>query len=258
VQRLRLRVEYDGTDFSGWQSNPGRRTVQGVLSEAVSQMTGAPQRVQGASRTDAGVHARGQVATFTSERDIPADGFRKGLNALLPPDVAVPACDVVPADFDPRRWAVGKHYRYRIWNRPSRSPLAARTAWYRRGPLDVDLLADAVPALLGEHDFSAFRSAQCSAATPVRTVEAIDVTRTPDGFVDFDVRGNAFLHHMVRNLVGTLVEVGQGKRPPGDLARVLGSRDRTQAGPTAPAQGLCLMSIAYLPGPVPPPRRGSR
>ncbi len=255
MPRYRLIVEYDGTDFSGWQANPGRRTVQGVLSEAVSEMAGAGIRVQGASRTDAGVHARGQVATFSTDVAIPADGVRKGLNGLLPPDVAIPACDVVPEAFDPRRWAVGKHYRYRFWNRPSRSPLAARTSWYRRGPIDLELLRAAVPALLGEHDFSAFRSARCSAPSAVRHVEAIDAAHTPDGFSELDVRGNAFLHHMVRNIAGTLVEVGQGRRPPEDVGRVLRSRDRTLAGPTAPAQGLCLMSVTYLPGPVPPPRR---
>ena len=245
MPRFKLLVEYDGTEFHGWQSNPGVRTVQGVLSHFVSEMLGKAVRVQGASRTDRGVHALGQCGSFSADTPIPPDGFRKGLNGLLPPDVAIAACAVVPEAFDPRRSAAGKHYRYRVWNRHSRSPLADRTSWHRRGRLDLDRIAAAVPHLLGERDFSAFRSAHCTASHPVRRVDSIDAVRAGDGFVDFDVRGNAFLHHMVRTLAGTLVEVGQARREPEDVARVLASRDRREAGPTAPAQGLFLVSIRY-------------
>lgn len=244
MSRYRLTLEYDGTDFHGWQSNPGVRTVQGVLSETLAAIVGGPVRLGGASRTDAGVHALGQCAAFSADVSIPADGVRKGLNGLMPDDLAVVACAEVDEAFCPRRSALGKHYRYRVWNRPSRSPLAARTSWHRRGPLDLEAIRAAVPHLLGEHDFSAFRSAHCSAPSPVRRVDGIEVSAS-GGFVDLEVRGNAFLQHMVRNLVGTLVEVGQARRLPEDVARVLASRDRREAGPTAPPQGLCLVSVSY-------------
>lgn len=243
-----LIIEYDGTEFHGWQSNPGVRTVQSTVADAIASMLGRPVKLSGASRTDAGVHALGQTACFSADTSIPAQGFRKGLNTALADDVAIRHCEQVGDDFDPRRMAVGKHYRYLIYNLRSRSPLNARSSWHRRGSLDVSAMRSAVPALLGEHDFSAFRSAHCSAPSPVRTLTRIEVERVSGGLVQLDVYGNAFLQHMVRNLAGTFMEVGQARRPPEDMARLLASRDRTQAGPTAPACGLTLMSVFYPDG----------
>ena len=160
MRHLRLTVEYDGTDFAGWQRQaPEHRTVQAVLEDALARMTGAKTILRGAGRTDAGVHARAQVAGFQTESTIPLAGIERGLNAALPADVAIVAVDEVAAEFDARRSARGKHYVYRLWNRAARSPLHARTSWHVLRPLDVEVMRRAAAALLGEHDFSAFRAA---------------------------------------------------------------------------------------------------
>lgn len=243
---FRLILEYDGTDFQGWQRNPGCRTVQGTVMEAVAEMARDPAVVvQGASRTDSGVHARGQVGVFTVDtQNISADAWRKGLNALLPRDVAVVASEQVSADWDARRGAIGKHYRYTLCNRRIRSPLLDRHTWWQRVELDLPGMNEGGAALLGEHDFSSFRAARCSSSTPWRRMHSVEVTRDGD-CVHIDVKGNAFLQHMVRSVAGTLVEVGRGLRRADDIARVLAARDRTQAGRTAPARGLTLVSVTY-------------
>ena len=187
----------------------------------------------------------GQRGVFTVTKDsIPAEGWRKGLNRLLPPDVAVVQCEPAAADWDPRRGATGKHYRYSLINRRGRSPLVDRRTWWRRGVLDVDAMAEAGSQLLGEHDFSSFRAAGCTSKTPWRRMDSIEVVREGE-LVHIDVRGSAFLQHMVRILTGTLVEVGHGKRSPAQVAELLAARDRTQAGRTAPAKGLTLVSVDY-------------
>jgi len=243
---FRLTIEYDGTDFHGWQRNPACRTVQGTVMVAVADMSlEEGVIVQGASRTDAGVHATGQCGVFTVVRDtIDAEAWRKGLNALLPADVAVVACSAVPDDWDPRRGATSKHYRYTVLNRRSRSPLMERRSWWRRGIVDIDAINEAGRTLLGEHDFSSFRAASCTSKTPMRRMDSIDAVREGD-VVHIDVQGNAFLQHMVRNVSGKLVEVGQGKRRASDMAAVLAARDRTVAGQCAPARGLTLVSVRY-------------
>lgn len=250
-RNLRLVLEYDGTDFAGWQRQspraPGRagpRTVQEVLEQAIEALTGAPATVRGAGRTDAGVHARAQVASFQTRTTIPTDGLRRGLNAGLPHDVAVTAVEEVAADFEPRRAARGKHYAYRIWNHETRAPLERRTSWHVRRPLDRAAMAGAAAALLGDHDFSAFRAVGCDAKSPVRVLVRLDVSA--DGsLVTIDAEATAFLRNMVRILAGTLVEVGLGIRPAADMAATLASRDRTRAGRTAPAHGLTLMRVFY-------------
>ena len=242
---LKLTLEYDGTDFAGWQRQaPPARTVQQVLEDALAQMLGAATAIRGAGRTDAGVHARAQVASFRTAARIPNGGFLRGLNALLPRDVAVTAVEDAPDDFDARRHARGKHYAYRIWNREARSPLHERTTWHIYKPLDVPAMSAAAAHLLGEHDFSAFRAADCERKNPVRIMRRLEVSRAGD-VVTLDLEATAFLKNMVRVMAGTLVEVGLGVRPPDDVAAILAGRDRTRAGRTAPPQGLTMERVFY-------------
>jgi tRNA pseudouridine38-40 synthase len=246
VTRVRLTLEYDGTDYVGWQVQPNGLSVQAVVERALGKLLGAPTPVQCAGRTDAGVHALGQVVAFNAAQPLPLKAYLRGLSGLLPPDVAVVAVEEVAAEFDPRRDARGKRYRYRVCNRAVRSPLRRRTHWEVFAPLNVLAMREAAPYLLGRHDFSAFRASDCGAAHAVRTLWRLDVEAAGDELA-FVVEGTAFLKHMVRNLVGTLVEVGKGRQPPGWVAEVLASRDRTRAGPTAPAHGLVMEEVFYVP-----------
>ncbi len=248
---LKLTVEYHGAGFSGWQAQApaeGRRTVQGILVEAVERLTGERVALHGAGRTDAGVHALGQVASFVLERSaIPAGAMRDGLNALLPPDVSVPSVEEAPDRFHARKDAIAKRYRYLILVSPVRSALWEGRAWHRRGPLDLDTMRRAAAPLVGTHDFSAFRASASEAKSAVRTVSHLTVEADPaaDGLLRIDVEGDGFLMHMVRIIVGTLVEVGRGKIPPERVAEILAGRDRRAAGPTAPAHGLYLVHVLY-------------
>jgi tRNA pseudouridine38-40 synthase len=245
-RNLRLTLEYDGTDFAGWQRQaPPSRTVQEVLETAVEKMTGAATHVGGAGRTDAGVHAAAQVANFRTESAIPSMGFLRGLNALLPHDVSVIALDEVDDSFDARRSARGKHYCYRVWNQEPRSPLRGRTSWHVYKRLDLPAMAAAARHLLGEHDFTAFRASDCDRKNPVRVIRRLDVAEAEPGLVAIHAQATAFLKHMVRTIAGTLIEVGLGSREPASLAEILASRDRTRAGRTAPAQGLTLEQVFY-------------
>jgi len=244
--QLRLTVEYEGTAYQGWQLQPGGPTVQEVLEQALATVLREPVRVRGAGRTDAGVHACGQVAAVRVTR-IPSDlgRLQRSLNALTPADVAVRDIGVADEAFDPRRDAVGRVYEYRIWNAPARSPFWRRLAWHVPGALALGPMGEAARLLEGEHDFAAFRGAD---AEPVRsTVRRVLESRVhADGrLLVYRIEGNAFLKHMVRNIVGTLVQVGQGERPPAAMRDILGGRDRTRAGPTAPPQGLVLAAVHY-------------
>jgi tRNA pseudouridine38-40 synthase len=244
LRNLRLVIEYDGTDFAGWQRQDGQRTVQGCLEAAIETMTGSKTLLRGAGRTDAGVHAQGQVANFQTEAGIPPGGFLRGLNAELPPDIAVlELCEVAP-EFDARFAARGKLYRYQIWNHLVRAPLHRRTSWHCRAPLDLAAMRDAATVFIGEHDFRAFRAADCERKTTVRIVRQLEVRRT-GALITCDVEGTAFLKNMVRILVGTLVAVGRGKLTREDLLRIQAAGDRTQAGMTAPAAGLTLVRVTY-------------
>jgi tRNA pseudouridine38-40 synthase len=245
VRRIRLVVEYDGTDFHGWQvQGDGARTVQGELQRAVLEMTGEASIVRGASRTDAGVHALGQVAHFDTVSAIDAGQFAPGLTALTGADVAVVRSEEAEPGFSARHDARGKAYRYSIWNCRLPSPLARRTSWHVRAPLDVTRMRLGAAHLVGEHDFAAFRAAACDAPTTVRTITRLGV-EPRDGLIDLTVAGTAFLQHMVRIIVGTLVLVGQGRIGADDVARIRDSRDRREAGQTAPPQGLCLIGVTY-------------
>jgi tRNA pseudouridine38-40 synthase len=245
VRHIRLVVEYDGSQLHGWQRQDNAPTVQQHLEEALGKLLTHETQVMGASRTDAGVHARGQVASFRTEREIPLHGVRRGLNSMLPASIAIRDAAEVPDDFHPRFSATGKHYRYSLLTRAERSPRLRTHAWHHPEPLDVNKMQVAARALIGEHDFSAFRAAGCTAKTTMRRVDSIALTRLSPHLLDIDIRGNAFLRQMVRIMVGTLTEVGTGKRPPAQVAEILASKDRTKAGITAPAHGLELVEVRY-------------
>jgi tRNA pseudouridine38-40 synthase len=245
VTRIRITLQYDGTDYVGWQVQPNGPSVQAALQKALAEVCGAEVRATAAGRTDAGVHARAQVASFESPRELPLKAYVQGLNALLPRDIAVLDAQVAAPDFDARRAARGKRYVYTIWNGPVRAPLRMRYAWCVFRELSLAPMREAAASLLGRHDFAAFEAADSEAEHAVREVREISVEGEAGAEVRIAVEATAFVKHMVRNLVGTLVEVGHGKRAPADVGRVLASRDRTQAGPTAPPQGLCLWEVSY-------------
>ncbi|HEU5394541.1 MAG TPA: tRNA pseudouridine(38-40) synthase TruA [Candidatus Methylomirabilis sp.] len=244
MRNLRLHLEYDGSAYAGWQVQPDRPTVQGTVQAALARLTGGPVKVVGAARTDAGVHALGQVGNFRTESRHSCATVHRALNALLPRDIAVREVTEVPHAFDARRSATGKTYRYALLVRPDPSPLHRAFSLHVPPPLDVPAMAKAAAALLGRHDFSAFRSASCEAAHPVRSVWEARFLEEPPCW-HFVVSAEAFLQHMVRSILGTLLEVGRGKRAPDEVAAILASRDRARAGPTAPAHGLCLMRVHY-------------
>jgi tRNA pseudouridine38-40 synthase len=245
---LRLTIEYDGTDLQGWQLQPRGRTVQGELESALRRLLGVDVRPTGAGRTDSGVHALGQVASLrlAPSQLLPLRAFVQGLNGLLPPDVAVRKAEWAGDDFDARRRAKGKLYRYRILHGSTRSPTNRRTHWVIHRKLSVSAMRLAASHFIGTHDFAAFRAANCEAKTTRRRILRFEVSgEDAPGEVIIDVLGTAFLKHMVRNLVGTLVDVGSGRRRPADMGALLHSRDRRKSGPTAPAHGLTLCSVFY-------------
>ncbi|MFI5395641.1 MAG: tRNA pseudouridine(38-40) synthase TruA [Candidatus Binatia bacterium] len=242
--RFKFVLEYDGTDYHGWQVQPNGRTIQAALQEAIVQMTGESTAVVAAGRTDAGVHAAGQVISFSLQRTVPAETLLRGLNALTPQDICLRTVAVVGDDFDPRRAARSRVYVYRIWNARWPSPFWRRYAWHVPRQLGDGLMQAAVAHLIGEHDFSSFQAAGCEAKHPVRRVLRSELTRTGD-LLTYTIAASGFLRHMVRNVIGTLVEVGAGNRSAENLPQLLAARDRRQAGPTAPACGLCLTEVNY-------------
>ncbi|MEZ4218439.1 MAG: tRNA pseudouridine(38-40) synthase TruA [Myxococcota bacterium] len=255
MPRFRFTLEYDGARFAGWQrQGQGERTVQEELERALAELAGG-RRVEamGSGRTDAGVHALAQVASAWLDTALDPATLQRALNAKLPADVAVLAVEQVADDFDARRDALAKLYRYAIWNAPQRSPLrAARAHWVPTGAdgrgLDVEAMREAAAQLVGERDFAAFCAAGSSVATTVRRLLRLDVVARarPEGReIEIEAEGAGFLRHMVRNLAGTLVEVGQGRRAAGSMPALLASRDRGAAGPTAPACGLALVAVRY-------------
>jgi tRNA pseudouridine38-40 synthase len=244
VRHIRLVVEYDGTSLCGWQRQANGPTVQEHIESALQALLQHEVTIAGASRTDAGVHARGQVASFRTEKPIPLHGIRRGLNSLLPDSIAITEAIEVADDFHPRFSATGKHYRYTILVRPDRAPRWHHRAWHHPDPLDLEAMREGAVWLLGEHDFAAFRAAGCTAKTTIRRIDSIDIEPASDRVV-VDIRGNAFLRMMVRIVVGTLSEVGTGRRLASQVAEILASKDRTKAGITAPAHGLELMAVRY-------------
>ena len=242
--RIALGLEYDGAAFHGWQSQPGGNTVQDVLEHALGEVAGASVRVVCAGRTDAGVHALGQVAHFDTDVARPDSAWLRGSNAHLPPQVAVRWALPVDSEFHARFSAQSRTYRYLLYNHPVRPALQhGRVGWFHQ-PLDVAAMHGAAQCLLGEQDFSAFRAAECQAKSPLKTVHRAEVSRSGD-MVVFDFCANAFLQHMVRNLVGALVAVGKGKQRPEWIAELLHAKDRRRAAATFSPAGLYFAGVAY-------------
>jgi len=261
VHGVRIRVAYDGARFNGWQVQPGQRTVQAELQRAVERLSGEPCVVYGCSRTDSGVHALGQVAAFDTPRDIEMYKWVRGLNGGLPQDVAVLSAEPCEAGYNPRYHSAGKTYRYLLHLGPVRDPLLTGRAWHL-GPrrarsvgayptepadwLDVDAMRAAATAFVGTHDFRAFKTSRDPREQTVRTVSRLEVIERygdRDDLLAVEIRGDAFLHNMVRIVVGTLVEVGRDRRDPADIAGVIAAGDRAEAGETAPPDGLYLVEI---------------
>jgi tRNA pseudouridine38-40 synthase len=244
MRRLKLILEYDGAGYHGWQVQPGLPTVQAALQDALGRLAGVPVLVTGAGRTDAGVHAEGQVASCSVNLRLDCAAARRALNAILPRDIVVRQVSEAPADFDARRSARGKTYRYTLLPRPYPSARFRGYSLYVPYDLDLDAMIQAAAAVVGTHDFSAFRAGTCAAASPFRTIQSAS-WRREDPYWHFEITGTAFLQHMVRILVGTLLEVGRRRRPPAWVGEVLLGRDRCRAGRTVPAHGLCLVGVEY-------------
>jgi tRNA pseudouridine38-40 synthase len=252
MPRIALGLEYDGTDFCGWQRQRAGRSVQACVEEALSRVADHPVSAYCAGRTDAGVHACGQVAHFDTQSARSMRGWQLGANGHLPPDACVTWARVVPDEFHARFSARSRTYVYRIINQPGRSALHRTRACWVPQPLDADRMHEGAQHLLGRHDFAAFRAAECQAKTSVRTLHRLSVERQ-DRWITIEACADAFLHHMVRNIAGVLIRIGRGDAPPEWAAAVLAARDRRQAGVTAPAGGLYLVAVSYdaafgLPG----------
>ena len=252
MKRIALGIEYNGSQFCGWQHQPQGCGVQDALERALAQIAGHPVPVVAAGRTDTGVHATAQVVHFDIDVERPLTAWVRGVNTFLPDGVAVLWAQLVNQNFHARFSATARSYRYVLLNHPVRPALnSGQVGWYH-APLDVELMQQAAQLLLGEHDFSAFRAAECQAHSPVRVLQQMNVIKQGNQII-FELTANAFLHHMVRNIVGALVYVGQGKYPPGWVGELLHQRDRTLSAPTFSAAGLHLCRVEYdavweLPG----------
>lgn len=248
VRNLKLTLAYDGSDFHGWQRQPGVRTVQQTVEETAMRLLGHPLAVVGASRTDAGVHARGQVASLRTHSVIPDEKVCIALRDRLPPDVGLIHLERVPDAFHATRDALGKCYRYRLTSGPHRpvETLSQRYVCHVRPQVRIEPMRDAASRMIGTHDFAGFATQGSPRATTVRTVWRVDV-RQAGAEIVIDVEGDGFLYNQVRNMVGTLIEIGRGHWPPQRVDEILASADRSRAGPTAPAHGLCLEWVRYDP-----------
>ena len=250
---FKLTLAYDGTNYVGWQRQAAGTSVQGLIEDALRELDGRQVTLHGAGRTDAGVHALGQVASCALDREIQSDVLMRALNAQLPGDVRVVSAEAVAPDFHARFGARAKTYRYRIYNTDVLSPFERHYAWHVFGPLDVEAMDAAARSLEGRHDFTAFQTAGGTLRTAERTVMRSRVKRsiTEDAresggdLIVYEITGDGFLRHMVRAIVGTLVDVGRGRRPSEEMRDVLASCDRARAGPTAPAWGLFLVGVEY-------------
>jgi tRNA pseudouridine38-40 synthase len=250
MRNLKLVLAYDGAEFSGWQVQPDAATIQGTLASAIGRVTGEKVLPQGSGRTDAGVHALAQVATFATASPIPAQNLVKALNDILPPSIRVFEAAEAPPEFHARKSACAKTYRYRMYRGPICPPFLARYVWHYPYPLDEDALQHAAGVMIGEHDFTSFaavdseRGREDETISNVRRIFASTWERAAEELV-YTVRGSGFLHHMVRNLVGTFVLVGRGTLKPMDMTEILAARNRSAAAATAPAGGLYLVSVEY-------------
>lgn len=247
---FRLTIEYAGGSFHGWQEQPDPqlRTVQGVLRAALTTVLRQPLALQGASRTDAGVHALGQVASFEAETDLAPERIARGATALSGEEIAVVDAAIAPPGFDARRDSIGKRYRYRLLARQAPSPILGSTSWHVPRPLDLGAMREAAAVLVGTHDFAGFRAADCGRESTVRELTRVAVVARDGALVDIEVEGTAFLKNMVRIIAGTLVDIGLGAIPVDVVGEVLECGDRTRAGRTAPAHGLTLIEVLYPEG----------
>lgn len=248
MPRYALCVEYDGTGFVGWQMQDDGVSIQGVLQHAAARLArGTPPVIAAAGRTDAGVHAEAQVVQLDLDRVMPSDKLRDALNFHLRPHaVAVLRAVAAPPEWQARFSAIGRAYRYRVLNRPAPPALDAGRVWHVPLRLDAAAMHDAAQTILGRHDFTSFRAASCQASGPMRTLDRLDVMRAGEEIV-IAAAARSFLHHQVRNLVGTLKQIGEGRRPVTAMAKILAARSRAAAGPTAPPQGLSLTEVRYPP-----------
>lgn len=244
IRRIKLVIHYDGTAYHGWQRQPEHPTIQAVIETALERLCEQKIEIVGSSRTDAGVHALGQVAHFDIDSPVPTENFAKALNNLLPDDIAIAEASEVPANFDAISSTKSKWYRYSIYTESIRPVLDIRHCWHRPGTLDIDAMQKAAAHLLGAKDFKSFASAADQRQSSVRTILKSQVC-SENPWIYIDVQADGFLYNMVRNIVGTLVEVGRGRWQPEDMDTILAAKDRAAAGPIAPASGLCLMEVFY-------------
>jgi len=245
VPTFKINIAYDGGPFVGWQRQAAGTSIQGLIEDALRELDDRDVTVTGAGRTDAGVHAIGQVASFTIVRDTPADVIVRSLNAKLPPEVRIRSAEEVPATFHARFDATAKTYRYRLWNADVLDPFERAYAWHVPGTLDVAAMSRAARFVEGRHDFAAFQTVGGAGGPTERVMTSSTLTTGPDGLLTYDVSGEGFLRHMVRAIVGTLMEVGRGRQRPEWICDLIASRDRAQAGRTAPAHGLFLVRVDY-------------
>jgi tRNA pseudouridine38-40 synthase len=244
-RQICLTIEYDGSAYHGWQHQDNALSIQQVIEEAIRRITGETVRLRASGRTDAGVHALGQVASFPTTAKLPADAFRRALNSTLPADIRVTGSREADPQFHPQYDARRKTYRYLVLNRRDGSAVLRDRVWHVAPPLDESVLAESAACLAGEHDFGAFRSSSCTARNPVRNLSRVEVVRRGD-LIEFEFTGNGFLKNMVRNMVGTLVDIGLAIFPSGSMPDILTSRDRRKAGRCAPPHGLYLVSVEYM------------
>ncbi len=245
MRTLKLTIEYDGTEYQGWQVQPKGLTIQGVLEETLKKLTGEEVRLIGSGRTDAGVHALGQVAHFKTNSSMDLHSMEKALNSLLPKDIVIRAVEEVKGDFHARKNCKSKVYEYRILNRPLRSAFHHHYSWHIPQKLNLKEMKEATRYLIGEHDFSSFRSMGTPTRTATRKVIRAEWKREKEGLLRFEIEATGFLKQMVRAVVGTLVEVGRGRINSQEFRRIIDLKDRTMAGPTAPAHGLFLKEVKY-------------
>ena len=245
MKRIGIVVAYDGTNYSGWQIQPNAVTIQSVLNDTLTSLLGEPIEVMGASRTDAGVHALGNVAVFDTNSRIPGEKISYALNQFLPPDIRIQLSEEVEDDFHPRYSESEKTYQYRILNRRFPVPTERLYSYFYHYSLDVEKMREATSFLIGKHDFASFCGSGAQVRSTVRTITRMDVDRDGD-MITLTVTGTGFLYHMVRIIAGTLIEIGNGQYPPEQMQKILMAKDREAAGPTAPAHGLTLVGIEYL------------
>ena len=245
MRNIKLLIEYDGTNYLGWQVQPKGSTIQGILEEKIGLLTGEPVRLFGSGRTDSGVHALGQVAHFKTQSQMDIRTMQKALNSLLPPDIVIQKLEEVHVDFHARKHSKSKVYEYRILNRNLRSAFHREYVWYIPQKLNFTEMKKATRSLLGERDFFAFRSVGSPTRTTIRRVMRAEWKRERDGSIRFEIEANGFLKQMVRSIVGTLVEIGKGRMDAAEFGKILESKDRRKAGPTAPARGLFLKEVKY-------------